>query len=660
VLHGVGQSLQHEEVGGALDRLGVAPPVDLGCHGERGPSGEPGHRRPHGLAQPPVGEHRRVEALGKFAQLGVHRAEPLPDAAQVAVEVLVGAAQLRPGELHLCQQRQHVLLGAVVQVPLDPPPLRVGDRGQPRTRFLEGDQALGLLGMPEQPDQERGGQRGAGRHEERRLRHRPEHLLGPRGGEQAGRHRGGRGDRPPHLHPIGGRSAAVADHEQRETGDRQQRQRGDDAGEPGQRRDVQRIHRARRAQDGRRARTREHGQQHHDGRRRSRPPHHRRHRRPGVPAGRVPGQHVEERHEPQREEQRRHGRQRQLCSRRPDQRRGDGAGQRGEVQDADGEQAGADRVPGPERLGGGTGREEAQRQHGGQDHAGVGGERGRYQQDDGAHPAHPDRPPDPAAHRAHSPAGTAKVDEAVPRKKCGHPQRALRPARFPAEYRRPSVVPVRTDVPGGTAMPDPSPRATPLLLACGALGVAVTTALEVVTAPYSPAVSAYPLNGAVHAAKVVAVVALAAGLAAFAGELRRRGERVGVGAARVLAAATVLGAVPYSVAEALLSPGLDPAAADAALAGTYADHPWIGVVASIALPLVVLSLVTLAVATLRARSLPAWAPVASLAAIPVAALAGVLGGLGWAVPHPPAWLFLGLAAYGFALLRMPAPLPQPA
>jgi hypothetical protein len=49
--------------------------------------------------------------------------------------------------------------------------------------------------------------------------------------------------------------------------------------------------------------------------------------------------------------------------------------------------------------------------------------------------------------------------------------------------------------------------------------------------------------------------------------------------------------------------------------------------------------------------LPAWAPIASLAAIPVAVLAGVLGDAGWVLPHPPAWLFLGLAAYGPALAR---------
>jgi hypothetical protein len=74
--------------------------------------------------------------------------------------------------------------------------------------------------------------------------------------------------------------------------------------------------------------------------------------------------------------------------------------------------------------------------------------------------------------------------------------------------------------------------------------------------------------------------------------------------------------------------------------------------ASIALPLILLGMVTLAVVVLRHRLMPAWAPVAGLVSLPVAVLAGVLGDAGWAVPHPPAWIFLGLAAYGLALLRM--------
>ena len=192
----------------------------------------------------------------------------------------------------------------------------------------------------------------------------------------------------------------------------------------------------------------------------------------------------------------------------------------------------------------------------------------------------------------------------------------------------------------------PSARAASLLLTAGALGVAGTTALEVLTAPYSPAVRAYPVNGAVHLAKVVAALTLVAGLLRLAGWLRRRGAALGAAGAGALAGALLLGAVPYSVVEAFLDPGLDPVAADARLDEIHAGHPWIATTASVALPLAVLGVVVLAAGVLRRRALPAWAPLVSLGALALGVLAGVLVAAGWVLPHPPAWIVLGLAGYG--------------
>jgi hypothetical protein len=199
----------------------------------------------------------------------------------------------------------------------------------------------------------------------------------------------------------------------------------------------------------------------------------------------------------------------------------------------------------------------------------------------------------------------------------------------------------------------PSPRrSSALLITVGALGIVLTTALEVLTAPYSPSVSAFPLNPAVHVAKVVAVALLVVGLAGLARVLAGAGARAGAWAAGVLAVAAAVGAVPYSVVEATLDGGLDPAVADGRLEQIHAEQAWIGTTASVALPVTVLAAVVLAVVLLRRRLLPVWAPIASLVAIPVAVLAGVLGEAGWSLlPHPPAWLFLGLAAYGPALAR---------
>jgi hypothetical protein len=189
-----------------------------------------------------------------------------------------------------------------------------------------------------------------------------------------------------------------------------------------------------------------------------------------------------------------------------------------------------------------------------------------------------------------------------------------------------------------------------LLLSGGTLAIAATTALEVLTAPYSPAVRAYPLNGFVHVAKVVAVVALVTGLFVIRSHLYRSLGLVGSTAAVTLAAATVVGAVPYSLAEASLDPALSPAAANEQLDAIYAAHPWIGSLA-MALPLVVICIPTLAVVVLRRRAVPRWAPITSLMAIPMAIASGVLVEAGFNVPHPPAWIYLGLSAYGLALTQ---------
>jgi hypothetical protein len=198
--------------------------------------------------------------------------------------------------------------------------------------------------------------------------------------------------------------------------------------------------------------------------------------------------------------------------------------------------------------------------------------------------------------------------------------------------------------------PAPALRRPAALVTAGALGVAGTTALEVLTSPYSPTVAAYPLNGPVHLAKVAAVLIFTTGLLVLASRLRPWLGRLGAGAMGAVGLAA-LGAVPYSLAEATLDSGLSPAVANDRLDAIYADHFWIAGAGMVALPVILLSVITLAVVALRRRALPAWAPITSLLAIPAAVLAGIAGDAGLPVPHPPTWLFLGLSAYGIALLR---------
>ena len=126
--------------------------------------------------------------------------------------------------------------------------------------------------------------------------------------------------------------------------------------------------------------------------------------------------------------------------------------------------------------------------------------------------------------------------------------------------------------------------------------------------------------------------------------------RVGRGAGLALAVATVLGAVPYTFIESSLDPGLTPAAANARLDAIYDGDVWVGILTSVAMPIVVLSVLTLAVVVLRRQLLPIWAPVSNLLSIPVAiAVTVVSESTGVALPHPPVWIFLGLAMYGAAI-----------
>jgi hypothetical protein len=194
-------------------------------------------------------------------------------------------------------------------------------------------------------------------------------------------------------------------------------------------------------------------------------------------------------------------------------------------------------------------------------------------------------------------------------------------------------------------------RTPAALVTGGAVGIAVTTGLEVLTAPYGEAVVAYPLNGAVHLVKVGAAIIFVTGMLALAARLRDTLGRTGAAAMAAVSLATLLGAVPYSLVEASLDGGLTPAAADARLEEVYTEQPWIPGAAMVGMLLLLVGIVALAVVVLRRRVLPAWAPLVSLLAVPVGVLAGVAGASGLPIPHPPAWVFLGLAAYGLALLR---------
>lgn len=191
------------------------------------------------------------------------------------------------------------------------------------------------------------------------------------------------------------------------------------------------------------------------------------------------------------------------------------------------------------------------------------------------------------------------------------------------------------------------------IIASGAFGIALTTAAEVLTAPYSVHVTVFELNPAVHVVKVAAAIVFVAGLLALVAHDRTALGRAGTGAVVALAVGTGLGAVPYSVVETGLDPGLSPAEASSWLDAAYADQlMWVGHLAAAGMLMLLVGLVTLAVVVLRRGLLPWWRPAVSLGAIPLAVLAGVLGEVAdLPVPHPPAWIFLGIGIAYSSRLR---------
>jgi len=143
---GVGQADLHRRSwcvpGGVLQRFNAAE-VDRGLDLRRVPADAvgadlDGHRRLAGLGadgggQALVGEQRRVDAAGQVAQ-GLQRAAglglELGDQGPFPVLVLAGQ-RLRLGQR--AGDGEQLLLGAVVDVALDPPPLLIlrGDDPQP-------------------------------------------------------------------------------------------------------------------------------------------------------------------------------------------------------------------------------------------------------------------------------------------------------------------------------------------------------------------------------------------------------------------------------------------------------------------------------------------------------------------------------------------------
>lgn len=192
-------------------------------------------------------------------------------------------------------------------------------------------------------------------------------------------------------------------------------------------------------------------------------------------------------------------------------------------------------------------------------------------------------------------------------------------------------------------------------LTLSALALAAVTWAERFTGPDLDAVP--PLVGAgagpAHVASFLAFLLFLPGLTGLYLAQRARIGPIGTGGFVATAVGFWTGVLPHTVLDFAAIPetfaALPPEQATALVDRMYDA---IGPLSMAGMPLVLLGMVALGIATLRARVLARWAGVAGLAAIPVAVLLGVLGGMLPAVPvpHPPVALDLALAGYGVALI----------
>jgi hypothetical protein len=188
----------------------------------------------------------------------------------------------------------------------------------------------------------------------------------------------------------------------------------------------------------------------------------------------------------------------------------------------------------------------------------------------------------------------------------------------------------------------------------GAMVGATTTAIELITSPYNLYGSALWLNPWVHLAKYLALIVLIVGLPGVFVRQREHAGKLGFISLAAMCLGLAAAGVPYNVVEWSVDPALGQQEAAIALDNIYGTGSIWLVLGMPGFLAFLLGYLIFGIATLRAKILPRWTAMLSLASI-VAGIASVfvdlaLPGL---VPHPPAWLLLGLIGYGYALAHAP-------
>ncbi len=200
-------------------------------------------------------------------------------------------------------------------------------------------------------------------------------------------------------------------------------------------------------------------------------------------------------------------------------------------------------------------------------------------------------------------------------------------------------------------------RASGIALVVGAAIAGIAIALEALTDPVDPLrrpnyVEA--LAAPVHVALFVAALLVMLGLVGVFLRQRERAGRLGFAAFLSLFFAVGLGELPHTVLDMAPIPALYDELGEQEATRLVEDRMYAAVapLGMIALLLFLAGVVALAVATLRARVLPAWPAIASLVGLALGiVVAPVLSvdSIAPYLPHPPVFVYLGIIGYGWAL-----------
>ncbi|HUQ78548.1 MAG TPA: hypothetical protein VM427_06730 [Patescibacteria group bacterium] len=188
-----------------------------------------------------------------------------------------------------------------------------------------------------------------------------------------------------------------------------------------------------------------------------------------------------------------------------------------------------------------------------------------------------------------------------------------------------------------------------------ALTAAAMTAAEIVTAPYNPQATLLGLDGPVHLIKYLAMVVLLVSLPAAFIVQRATAGRLGFAGIVLILFGLGAAGTPFNVLEMTLDPG-QPVPALQATWDQLTDTALLGALGGVGFLSFLIGIVAFALATRRAGGAARSVAAISLVGLGIAfARSLTLDALPGVIPHPPAWMLLGLAAYGVLVWRPVTP-----